>query len=70
MDVLTLYHSVTKLIKLALKLFAFIFNITNKLAGHNIEIGAQWIHGKENNPIYDFAEPLGLVDEETKSIFL
>jgi hypothetical protein len=35
--------------------------------GNFIEFGAQWVHGSENNPIYDFCQPLGLLNEDLKS---
>ena len=38
-------------------------------SGVSVEYGAQWIHGSEGNPIYEYCKPLDLVDEETKSKF-
>jgi monoamine oxidase len=32
-----------------------------------IELGAQWIHGQKNNPVYELCKKLNFVDEQTKS---
>lgn len=33
-----------------------------------VELGAQWIHGRKGNPIYELAKQLHLVDESEGSI--
>lgn len=53
-----------------LKLYLFVIFYLNKNQIINylkeqsfIEIGAQWMHGTENNPVYDIGVSLDAIDE-------
>lgn len=41
---------------------------TKPVGRHTIEIGAQWIHGEEDNSIFQIANPRGLVDNSVDDI--
>ena len=55
--------SVSILIRIEIYLRSFFVLIGSSC----IELGAQWIHGRKGNPVYELAKSIDLIDNKTKS---